>query len=284
MMNRKSIKQAMVQSAEGYPLLGWMIWWSHSGFDENIANIKKALMDLGIDEDYASPTAASTALQASFDAATLGQSKSNLKKHSVKAESQTILALVRGTATGADVLFDAITKGYLLGEDAHVTGEFADHILADFQKRKASYNGQQFVNMVKDYIQDEADALTLRDAGGIYFIPAHKKDEYEKMLKLFEAFPAAQLDVFPLVDSAQAKRSIYTALTADIEGEIAKLQAEIAKWNEEGDPRDGVVARRLDEYRELKEKVGDYSTLLQGAASGLQEKLDQVAEALRKKL
>lgn len=282
MTNSQSVREAIAKSAEGYPLLGWVLYWSTSGFKEDVSKIKAVLAQLGIDEDYAGLVAPSTALQAAFDSATCGAK--NLKKHSVRAENKTIIALVRGSASGADVLFNAVTKGVLVNDDALVEGEAADQILAEFQTRKSIYTNTQFVSLVKRYLTDEAASLTLRDHGGVYFVPAHKHDEFQKVCGLFSAFPAARLDILPVIDTAQAKRSVWSALTADIEGEIAGLQEQLAGWDKDGDPRDGVIQRRLEQYAALKDKVEDYSTLLAGTATELKEKLDQVAAELKKKL
>ena len=281
-MTKNNIKQAIAKSAEGYPLLGWILYWSTNGFREDVSKVKAVLTQVGIDEEYARLIAPSTALQAAFDSATTGQS--NLRKHSVRADDKTIIALVRGQANGAEVLFDAITKGHIVGDDAFVEGEFADTILNDFQIRKGVYTNNQFVGLVKNYIAAEASSLTLRDHGGVYFIPAHKQIEFDRLVALFAAFPSASLDIVPVIDTAQAKRSVWSALTSDIESEISSLQTQIEAWNKDGDPRDGVIQRRLEQYASLKEKVEDYSLLLSGAASGLQEKLDAVASELKKKL
>lgn len=282
MTSTTSVKKAIAQSAEGYPLLGWIIYWSTSSFREDVSKVKAVLSQVGINEEYAKLIAPSTALQAAFDSATGGQA--NLRKHSVRSDDRTILALVRGTASGAEVLFDAITKGFLVNDDAHVEGEFADQIQGEFQARKSVYTNNQFVNLVKSFIATEASSLTLRDHGGVYFIPAHKQIEFDKLVALFAAFQSASIDVVPVIDTAQAKRSVWGALTSDIESEISSLQAQIETWNKDGDPRDGVIQRRLEQYASLKEKVEDYSTLLSGAASELQEKLDAVASELKKKL
>lgn len=276
------IKKAIAQSAEGYPLLGWIIYWGTHGFREEVAKVKEILTEVGIKEDYARLVAPSTALQAAFESATAGQD--NLKKHTVRAEDKTILALVKGTAEGANVLFDAITKGHIVGDDAYIDGEFSDKIREEFNVRKGVYTNTQFVNLVKTYIDEEADSLTLRDSGGVYFIPAHRKEQFDKLVALFAAFNSASLDVVPVIDTAQAKRSVWGALTSDIESEIASLQAQLEQWDKDGDPRDGVIQRRLEQYAALTEKVDDYATLLSGAASELQEKLDAVAKQLKKKI
>lgn len=279
-MTTNTVKQAIAKSAEGYPLLGWIVYWSTSGFREEVAKIKYVLHTLGIDEDYAGLVAPSTALQAAFDSRASG----NVKKHSVRGEKQTIVALVKGSASGANVLFDAVTKGYLMGDNAHVEGEGAAEILDEFHTRKNVYTNTQFVGLVKKYIAQEASSLTLRDHGGVYFIPAHKEAEFKKLCALFGSFDAATLDIVPVIDTAQAKRSVWSALTSDIETEIASLEEQLAGWDKDGDPRDGVIQRRLEQYSALKEKVEDYSMLLSGTATDLKEKLDKVASELKKKL
>ncbi len=284
MTNKTTVKAAIQKSAEGYPLLGWILYWSTNGFREPVSKVKAALSQIGIDEAYAKLIAPSTALSAAFDQATLGQK--NLKRQSVRNEAATFICLVRGEIAGNDALFGAATKGHLTAnDDCHIEGDFADQIRDDFHRRLGEYSNNQFVGLVKAFLKDEASSLTLRDSGGVYFVPASKKIEFDKISALFAAFPeSAQLEIVPVIDTAQAKKSVWAALTADIEGEIASLNEEIAKWSEEGDPRDGVVARRFDQYRTLKEKVEDYASLLSGTATGLEQKLEQVATELRKKL
>ena len=283
-MTTTTIKQAIAKSAEGYPLLGWIIYWSTSQFREDVSKVKAVLAEVGIDEEYARLIAPSTALQAAFDKSVTGQ---NMKKMTVRPtddSSKTIITLIRGSAAGMEVDVDSITRGWLVNDDAMIVGEFADEIRSEFHVRKSTYTNTQFVSLVKDYISAEASSLTLRDHGGVYFIPAHKETEFKKLLALFSAFSSASIDVVPVIDTQQAKRSVWSALTADIEAELASLQTQLDGWEKDGDPRDGVIQRRLEQYASLKEKVEDYSVLLSGAANELQEKLDTVAKKLREKL
>ena len=52
-MTTTTIKQAIAKSAEGYPLLGWIIYWSTSQFREDVSKVKAVLAEVGIDEEYA---------------------------------------------------------------------------------------------------------------------------------------------------------------------------------------------------------------------------------------
>jgi uncharacterized protein DUF6744 len=126
--------------------------------------------------------------------------------------------------------------------------------------------------MMREII-DGMNAVSLREAGGVYFVPANEHDSLLRLRQLIASIPkVAELDPFVCAlgvpDAVEAKRGLSKAVHAGLLDEISSLQTDLSRLSESGDRlREKTIAKRLIVYKRLKAKAEMYQELL-GNATG----------------
>jgi uncharacterized protein DUF6744 len=112
------------------------------------------------------------------------------------------------------------------------------------------------------------NAVSLRQAGGLYFVPASESDSLLRLRQLIAGIPkVAELDSFVwalgVPDAVEAKRGLSKAIHAGLLDEISSLQTDLSRLSESGDRlREKTIAQRLVIYKRLKAKAEMYQDLL----------------------
>jgi hypothetical protein len=117
-------------------------------------------------------------------------------------------------------------------------------------------------------IVDGMNAVSLRQVGGVYFVPAGERDSLLRLRQLIADIPqVAELDPFVCAlgvpDAVEAKRSLSKAVHAGLLDEINSLRGDLGRLSESGDRlREKTIAQRLVIYKRLKAKAEMYQELL----------------------
>src|SRR5215470_5512120 len=112
------------------------------------------------------------------------------------------------------------------------------------------------------------DAASLRQAGGVYFVPAAERDSLLRLRQLIADIPqVAELDPFVCAlgvpDAVEAKRGLSKAVHAGLLDEINSLRGDLGRLSESSDRlREKTIAQRLVIYKRLKAKAEMYQELL----------------------
>jgi hypothetical protein len=112
------------------------------------------------------------------------------------------------------------------------------------------------------------NAVSLRQAGGVYFVPADERDSLLRLRQLIAGIPqVANLDAFVCAlgvpDAVEAKRGLSKAVHAGLLDEINSLRGDLGRLSESGDRlREKTIAQRLIIYKRLKAKAEMYQELL----------------------
>lgn len=281
----KSDFSSMIRkSAEGYPLLGYYIYWSLAGMEVNHADFIKALEDIGMPLDIANKPRVKTAANRMVDEETARRVR--CKKVSKETPDMTVWSIVShnfDSNNDAHALQETKVLFFKDTETLRVEGFGAAELMARFQQIQGSYNQDDFRAYVKAYITQYANCLTVRDSGGVYFIPATQQGELDKLSDLFGRY-GFSLDVIPIIDTQQAKASTWKALVGDVENSIMEMKEDLEKFNPSGKKAERVMDERIRRYKELKDRVESYEVLLSGTATDLKSKIDGLAQAIQAKL
>jgi hypothetical protein len=118
-------------------------------------------------------------------------------------------------------------------------------------------------------------AVTLRDTGGIYFVPRPAADFWRRVVQVVQAVSSHRVFLIPAMKNSEAIDAITEAVTREAELAVAAIEAELEK---SGDDRLGpkALATRADTCRELLAKVTSYEHLL-----GVQLKVVAQVEGLQ---
>jgi len=106
----------------------------------------------------------------------------------------------------------------------------------------------------------QRNAVSLRESGGVYFIPRAKAEEWQKIAKALDAAGSSVFTI-PAMRTAEAVAAITDAITAEAAAETAKIEAELEK---SGDEALGARAlkTRVEALEAMLTKVGTYEELI----------------------
>ena len=278
-------KEAIRHSAEGYPLLGFCCYWSISEFRVTFAEFLKALEDLGISKDIANETQARTALQQAMDEVNEGR-KGAFRRKIMDDKKETVFVNVASEVDqiNRDVKFETETKAALDKDSKAVVIEGPNRqvIQEKYLQFRGTYTSNQFRTAILRFLRQYCDAITVRDRGGIYFVPSTKKEEFDRLEQLFSRFPGCSIDIIPVIDTAQAKKSIWKGLVGEVEEELNLMSEDMGKLDNDISERS--LKLRVERYGKLREKIQDYEVLLTGTATDLKDRLADIQKKLEEKL
>jgi hypothetical protein len=110
---------------------------------------------------------------------------------------------------------------------------------------------------------DACAAITLRESGGIYWIPAPYAETVRRLQGAIEKIGSSHVYLLPVHSSADAKRTLGDAAKLAIEDELAALKTEVEGFIASPPDRPSTLVRRLDAFEELKNRAALYRDVLQ---------------------
>lgn len=128
-------------------------------------------------------------------------------------------------------------------------------------------------------------AFTLRPSGGVYFVPDASAQEIRNVRDVVQALGQSFMDVVPVHDggTGEARESMAKAAQKSLEKDLADLVTELRTFVAKP-PRGDTLERRLEEFRQLREKAEFYRTLLSCQVDGLEKGLEDMTEIVQKML
>lgn len=281
----EKIKQSIVSTPQTFQLLGNCIYWgSMGGIDIAHSDFLRVLEDLGIDKEIAREVRLKSSATKAVRIAAKDMGKNSFHRKTADAGKVAAFAIVNSEVDkNHDVDFQQATKAIFNKDNStlQAEGNNSQKILENFEKFKGRYDGENFRSVVIKFLDKYCQGVSLRERGGIYFVPVSHQENFEKLEKLLNHFNI-RVNVLPLVDDAKSKKAAWDALDSDVKTELAALQKEIDAAGT--DMSDKVRANKLAAYKALKNKVEHYEIVLSGKASDLKSELDKVTDQLKKVL
>ncbi len=119
-------------------------------------------------------------------------------------------------------------------------------------------------------------AVTLRDHGGVYWVPAPYAETLRRLRDAVSNIGASRLDLVPIHASPEATTALGDAARASIEEEVTALRAEMEGFLADPPERASTLARRLETFEGLRAKARLYHTVLQVQVQDLDTALNKL--------
>lgn len=117
----------------------------------------------------------------------------------------------------------------------------------------------------------ECDALSLRDSGGVYFVPRHSLDAWKQRAEALHEQTACKVYMIPSLHSDDAVDAVLQSLIDECTSFTKSLQAELEDENNELGQR--ALEGRADKAKALLDKLGRYEGLLGKSLDGIREQI-----------
>ena len=112
---------------------------------------------------------------------------------------------------------------------------------------------------------DACAAITLRDHGGVYWIPSPYAETVRLLQGAIEKIGTSRVYLLPVHASADANRTLGDAAKLAIEDELAQLKTEVEGFIASPPDRPSTLVRRLDAFEALKIRAALYRDVLQSS-------------------
>lgn len=119
-------------------------------------------------------------------------------------------------------------------------------------------------------------AVTLRDFGGVYWVPAPYADTLRRLQAAVAGIGASRLDLVPIHATPEARAALGDAARAAIEDDLVALRAEIQGFLADPPERASTLMRRLQAFEELRNKARLYHSVLSVHVQDLEASLNEL--------
>jgi len=278
-----STKITIAKSAEGFPLLGWVVYWTIRSFRVTIEEAEAKFAAAGVPTDYLAKILTKSALSKAVRSAAKGRegvfSRKVLDDASaagyliVQSESDSINKDQLGAKffTETRAVYDKDTK------TAKVEGLDREQIVQEFESLKSSFTSDMLRTSVLRALRLWLKGVAIRDNGGVYFVPSAHEVEFRAFQELFKQF-GCEVSTVPVVNTEQARVAAWKSFSASVEAELGDILKAVKDKGTSASER--YVTSRVDDLNDVKERVLLYSELLQFKSDDLKLKLKEVEVAV----
>ena len=119
-------------------------------------------------------------------------------------------------------------------------------------------------------------AVTLRDSGGVYWVPAPYAETLRRLQNAVAAVGRSRLDLVPLHGTPEATQALGDAARSAIQDDLTALSTEIDSFLVAPPERASTLMRRLQTFEELRGKARLYHSILQVQVGDLEAKLNDL--------
>jgi hypothetical protein len=288
-MNYTKLKKVQENALAQGEHLGTLCWWALNGatisHDDLVARAKAA----GLSEVYL-PKAIKpvAAFRRAWRHAARRCPPSMMLREIGETAERIVVGLVKEDADVEHARLDYDVVGHITFEKASevLVAHVASDISADVQRLYAVHHdhGSEDVRAMLTGLMREA-GVSIRDAGGVYFVPPSFAGTLAAMAKVVEGIGHNRVLSLPVADVGAAKETLAEVARATLDDEIRALEAELDAFASSGaETRDGTLARRLTKFDELRARVALFSGCLSFKADALVGKIGGLQEDLRDKL
>lgn len=272
-------------AAPGGQHLGDIVYWTLAEARTDRSTLEKIWAGAQLAPGFLpeSPTA-EKAFKAAAREAALGQAD-RLVRITKEDDREIVVAIVRETKhIDGSVTYCQETRVLLDRAAERVTSDVPGHDLADliatrFGELRSTHTPDD-IRRSMTKVLDACAAVTLRDHGGVYWVPAPYAEMVRRLQGAIEKIGSSRVCLLPVHASADANRTLADAAKLAIEDELAVLKAEVDGFIATPPDRPSTLVRRLDAFEALKNRAALYRDVLQVHVADLDKTLADLAASI----
>ncbi|HET9621327.1 MAG TPA: DUF6744 family protein [Kofleriaceae bacterium] len=279
LMNLQRLRTVL---GKGTQHLGDIVFWQLADARVDRATLESLWRGAGLDAALLpeEPTA-ERALKQAVREAQIGQ-RDRLIRLGLDSDDEIVFAIVRENRDDAgNVTYLQEARVRLERASETITSDVASHDIAQavidgFRTLRTTHTSDDVRRAIVKVLGTWA-AVTLRDGGGIYWVPTVYAAELRRLQTAVEKIGASRVHVLPVHESQDASRALGAIATASLEAELAQLQTEIAAFVSTPPERTSTLTRRLEAFAALRERAKLYRSVLAITVTDLDRQLDEMS-------
>lgn len=287
-MSQKELYRRYIAAINGanVPIVGSVCWWNIRGTDITKERFIELLREVGLPEEYAKEHNYRSAFiralknleedriirRVSEDAnfliyqftaeKVIGDRKE--AKLEYEYETRVIVDKTRYYETRD---FSAAIVREIKSDDGRpsyvANPEITTRVIDLYEREKVRYRSSDVTRYIQKILTREADIVSLRDQGSVYFVPARFQDIVEKMSRLVSKISpggGSSFEYLPVPDVAAARETLSGSVIADLRAAIREFSEQV---QEAGPNIPKFMLQRFESRIEgIKRRIGLYDELV----------------------
>lgn len=168
-----------------------------------------------------------------------------------------------------------VIQGNLVAERIDADQALFDALAASTDKRFRAAADELSAHDVGSWLVDLSrtlGAVSLRESGGVYFIPRANTETWRKIAAAVEAANSHSVFRIPALRNDEAIAAIADAITAEADAAVAEIEADL----QTGEIGERALRTREARCRDMSAKVASYETLLNVKLDAVRARLERL--------
>lgn len=269
--------------------LGDMVWWTLSDASLDRTSLVAKWTGAGLSADLLpEPPTAEKALRLAVRSSQVGQAE-YLVRLAKDGDGELIYAVVREENLGGGVLMHKQEARVELKKAARsIASDVPGHTLV----RAIDDAFHQFLDthtaddvrraLVKTL--HTLSAVTLREGGGVYWVPRTHADTVRKLEQAVGQLGQSAFSVVPVHQTDDGARTLGAVARGSLETELTALREELEAFKSQPPDRPSTLHRRLEAFEELRGRAQLYRDILNVQVEDLDQQLTTMAASVEQML
>ena len=280
------VKSALSSAGEH---LGDMLWWSLANARVDRVTLESLWASAGLSPEFLpEPPTAEKALKTAVRECAVGQAD-HLIRLGKEDSAEIVFAIVRETkhtdgsvtyTQEARVILDRAAERASTDQPGH---SLAMAIMTGFERLRTTHTSDDVRRAMLKTL-DSCCAVTLREHGGVYWVPAPFAETVRKLQLAIERIGSSRVYVLPVHKSDDASRTLGDVAKSAVEQELEALKTEIQGFLAAPPERISTLVRRLDAFEALRSKASLYKQILEVQVTDLDQTLTELTSSVEKLL
>ena len=261
--------------------LGDLVWWTLSDASTPRATLEALWTGAGLPNTLLPevPTA-DKAFKTAVRACQVGVTDT-LIRLGKDEDDELVFAIVHESKTGDGSLHHHQETRVVLNRVAEqISSDVPDHPLVvairdAFHQLRHTHTADDVRRAIVRALRSFA-AVTLRESGGVYWVPRTCQREVRQLEKAIGGLGASRFYVVPVHHTSAGADTLGEAAKSSLEAELHALQEELKAFHAEPPSRPSTLERRLDAFTALRSRAQLYRDILKVQVDDLEAQLDSM--------
>jgi hypothetical protein len=269
--------------------LGDLVFWSLSDAEIQRSALEALWASAGLSfELLPEPPTAEKALKVAVRECAVGHPEHLLRLGKEDA-TEVVFAVVHEKRQGdGSLIYDQEAKIQLDRVNEHVNSDNPSHELvaavrSAFSRLRMTHTADDVRRAIVKALRSFS-AVTLRDGGGIYWVPRPHADQLRQLQTAIEQVGSSAFYLLPVHESAEASRTLGEVAKSSVEEELAALKREIEGFVVNPPERASTLVRRLESFDVLRAKAALYRDILHVQVTDLDAQLASLTTSVEELL
>jgi hypothetical protein len=289
MTTYESIRRAQesLRFAPGAQELGHLLWWTLNGtriqHNELTAAAERHGLAVKLLPTEIKPV---QAFRRAWRHATSKLSEGLMLRPIAETEHEIVVGLVREKPNEArrDLDYDVIARIAFDRSRVKISADVEHGVVEQIRylyRHHLAHTTEDIRTMMTSFLSEAG--VSLRDSGGVYFVPAAHSGQLEALCRVVEEVGHNRTFRLPIIDTLATRTTLREVTERSLDHEVRELEEELAGFDFEK-VRDSTLERRLEMFEQLRNRAALFAGLLSFKADGLNQRIAAMSVQLRRHL